>query len=32
MASRGFELCEAPTAVKDFADDDEVMRVYYPEV
>lgn len=28
----GFELLRHPTAVKDFYDDDEVRRVYYPEM
>jgi hypothetical protein len=32
MASRGFELCSAPTGVKDFSDDAEVQKTYYPEV
>lgn len=28
----GFELRDAPTAVKNFLDDDEVRRVYHPDV
>jgi hypothetical protein len=28
----GFVLLQRPTAVKDFADPDEVRRVYYPEI
>ncbi|MGH7116196.1 MAG: CmcJ/NvfI family oxidoreductase, partial [Stellaceae bacterium] len=28
---QGFALVEQPTAVRDFWDDDEVRRVYYPE-
>ena len=29
---QGFELWTYPTEVKDFFDDDEVLRVYYPEM
>jgi hypothetical protein len=28
----GFELRDAPTAVRDFLDKDEVLEIYYPEV
>ena len=28
----GFELVTNPTKVKDFHDDDEIRRVYYPEM
>ena len=32
LEEHGFELVSAPTAVTDFLDEDEVKRVYYPEV
>jgi hypothetical protein len=31
LDTQGFALVEQPSAVKDFWDDDEVRRVYYPE-
>ena len=31
LAAHGFRLVNRPTAVKDFYDEDEVLRVYYPE-
>jgi len=31
LATQGFELVEQRSAVRDFWDDDEVRRVYYPE-
>lgn len=32
LESHGFEILEYPTAVRDFFDDAEVTRVYYPEM
>jgi len=32
LETRGFELRNAPTAVKNFRDDDELINVYYPEI
>ncbi len=31
LEAEGFELWQAPSRVRDFRDDDEVARVYYPE-
>ena len=32
LDSNGFALIKAPTAVADFYSEDEIKRVYYPEV
>lgn len=32
LEAGGFELLDAPTAVRDFTDKDEVLRRYYPEL
>ncbi len=31
LATHGFTLVERPTEMKDFYDEDEVLRIYYPE-
>jgi hypothetical protein len=32
LETRGFELKNAPTGVKDFFNDEEIKSIYYPEI